>query len=111
MRLAGERRAPQAPRPWLIALPGLLLLLGLLAGGIILPPSGTPLSLGFFQAVASVIGRRLLLMRAVLILFRTLYHYVPPHLWISLFASGATLFSLWLFSLRRAQLFWIQVHR
>lgn len=111
MRLAGERRTPQAPRPWLIALPVLVLLLSLVAGGIILPPSGTPLLLDFFHAVASVIGRGILLGRAVLMLFRTFYRYVPPHFWISLFASSAALFYLWLFSLRRAQLFWIQVHR
>lgn len=111
MRLAGKRRAPQAPRPWLIALPVLVLLLSLGASGLILPLSGSQLFLSFFPTAASLLERSLLLVRALLLLFRTFYRYLPSHFWISLFASGAALFYLWLFSLRRAQLFWIQVRR
>lgn len=110
-RLMKERRAPQAPRPWLIALPFLLLLLSLAAGGIVPPLSLSRLFLSSLHALASTIERALLLARVTLLFFQTLYRSLPLPFWISFFTASVALSSLWLFSLRRAQLFWIQMNR
>lgn len=110
-RLMEERQAPQAPRPWQIALPMLLLLLSLGASRIIPPLNAFQLFLSIFHAVALALQRLLLLARTILLLFQTAYTYLPPQFWLPLLAGNAVLLLIWFFSLRRAQLFWIQVNR
>ncbi len=101
-----KRLAPQAPRPWPILLLGLLLLLSIVAGALLPPLSLIRLTVGTAQAAAEIASHILLFSRATSLLFKSALLYVPPQLWLSLFASSVGGFALWLLSLRRAQLSW-----